>query len=68
MMSRECTSCQIDMVENCDVHVKGALYGIKIKKPGLLFSKASAEAKAAVFPQCGRVELYVENPKDFLKA
>lgn len=65
-MIRKCTACQSDMVEDCEVHVKGAMYGLKIKIPGWLFSKVSAEAKAAVCPRCGHVELYVENPGDFL--
>lgn len=66
-MNRICTQCDTQLVEDCEVHVKGAMYGLKIKKPGRFFSKASAEAKAAVCPKCGLVQLYVDQPNAFLK-
>ncbi|ASI35328.1 nucleic acid-binding protein (plasmid) [Exiguobacterium sp. N4-1P] len=66
-MNRTCTQCDTRLVEDCEVHVKGAMYGLKIKKPGRFFSKASAEAKAAVCPKCGLVQLYVDQPNAFLK-
>ncbi|WP_215115257.1 nucleic acid-binding protein [Exiguobacterium sp. s80] len=64
-MNRTCTQCDTQLVEDCEVHVKGAMYGLKIKKPGRFFSKASAEAKAAVCPKCGLVQLYVVNQTPF---
>ncbi len=63
---RECTNCDQLMVEDLQVTVKGALYGLKItrKKRGL-FKNAVAEPKAAVCPICGAVALYIDNPQDF---
>lgn len=54
------------MVEDVEVTVKGALYGLKItrKKRGL-FNNVSAEPKAAVCSNCGAVALYIENPQKF---
>jgi len=54
------------MFTNCDVQVKGAMYGIKIIKRGKgLFNSVSEQTKAAVCPNCGYVVFYIEDYKKF---
>lgn len=63
---RTCTNCGQSMVDDLQVTVKGALYGLKIKqKKRGLFTRAVGEPKAAVCNRCGAVALYIENPQDF---
>ena len=57
---RMCIRCEIEMVENYDVKVEGAAYGLKITKPGI-FKDNLGKVNAAVCPICGYLEFYLED-------
>lgn len=54
---RSCSSCQIEMIE--DLYLRGNFHGESIML-GKRFPKRIT-IKAAVCPQCGKIELYTED-------
>lgn len=59
-MKRRCMRCNIEMIENFDIKVEGAGYGIKITKQGL-FKDNLGKVQCAVCPECGYMETYIED-------
>ena len=57
---RKCIRCSCEMREDYDVKVEGAAYGLKITKPGI-FKDNPRTANAAVCPEWGYLELYLED-------
>lgn len=57
---RKCIRCEIEMIEDYDVKVEGAVYGLKITKPGI-FANNLGKVHAAVCPECGYIEFYLED-------
>lgn len=57
---RKCLRCNTEMVENLDVKVEGAFYGIKITQQGI-FKENLGKFKCAVCPECGYIETYIED-------
>ena len=51
---RKCIHCEIEMIEDYDVKVEGAAYGLKITKPGI-FKDNLGKVHAAVCPECGHI-------------
>lgn len=50
------------MIENYDVKVEGGAYGLKITKLGI-FKENLGKVHAAVCPECGYLEFYLEDTK-----
>ena len=48
------------MRENYDVKVEGGAYGLKIAKPGL-FKDNLGKIHVAICPECGYIELYLDD-------
>ena len=61
---RKCPHCNIEMEEDYVLLDGGHGFQVKLGKQGRLFSKEISKLKAAVCPQCGHVELYVEDLKE----
>ncbi len=57
---RECLRCNAEMVEDLDIIVEGAAYGIKITQQGI-FKANLGKFKCAVCPECGYTETYIED-------
>lgn len=57
---RRCLRCNIEMVENFDIKVEGACYGIKITQQGL-FKDNLGKVQCAICPECGYMETYIED-------
>lgn len=57
---RKCIHCEEQMLENLDVKVEGAAYGLKITKPGI-FKESLGKVHCAVCPLCGYLEFYLED-------
>ncbi len=62
---RVCVRCQTKMIENCDVKVEGAGYGIKVALGTGIFAKRIGKPKVAICPKCGEISLYIENIEKF---
>ncbi|WDV46885.1 nucleic acid-binding protein [Clostridiaceae bacterium M8S5] len=62
---RKCNECNTEMIEEFDIKVDASAYGIKITRKGV-FGKKVAKPKVAICPECGNINLYIENPKDLL--
>lgn len=58
---RKCIRCQSEMVENCDIKVQGAGYGITIASSEKLFADRIGKPKVAICPNCGEISIYMEN-------
>ena len=69
-MNRTCSKCGVDMILDCKVYTRSASNlgdGLGIRRKGKgLFNSAHAIVKVALCPECGTIEYYIENPKDFL--
>ena len=59
---RKCLRCNCNMIENYDVKVQGGAYGLKITKQGI-FKDNLGKVHAAVCPECGYLEFYLEDTK-----
>ena len=57
---RKCVRCECDMIENYDVKVEGGANGLKITERGL-FKDNLGKVRAAVCPECGYLEFYLED-------
>lgn len=55
---RKCIRCNDDMIEDLDVKVEGAAYGIKVTQQGI-FQNNLGKIKCAVCPECGYTETYI---------
>lgn len=59
---RKCIRCNCNMIENYDVKVEGGAYGLKVTKQGI-FKDNLGKVHAAVCPECGYLEFYLEDTK-----
>ena len=59
-MKRRCLRCNVEMIEDFDVKVEGAGYGIKITQQGL-FKDNLGKVQCAICPECGYIETYIED-------
>ena len=59
-MKRRCLRCNVEMVEDFDIKVEGAGYGIKITQQGL-FKDNLGKVQCAICPECGYMETYIED-------
>lgn len=57
---RMCIRCECEMIENFDVKVEGAAYGLKITQQGI-FKDNLGKVYAAVCPECGYLEFYLKD-------
>lgn len=57
-VQRRCPRCNIEMIEDYDIKVEGAGYGIKLTKQGLLTANLG-KILCAVCPECGYLETYI---------
>ncbi|MBQ7407392.1 MAG: nucleic acid-binding protein [Clostridia bacterium] len=59
---RKCVRCNIAMIENCGIKVKGAGYGLVLTDDeNKLWGGRMGPPKVAICPQCGEVSMYLEN-------
>ena len=59
---RKCVRCNIAMVENCGIKVKGAAYGLVLTDDeSKWWGGRMEQPKVAICPQCGEVSIYLEN-------
>ncbi|ODG93429.1 MULTISPECIES: hypothetical protein [Bacillaceae] len=68
-MTRICIHCKSEMIENCNIKVE-SMYGHEIKiyqKGKRSLNNISVSHKAAVCPNCGYVELYIDEFNKFRK-
>ena len=70
-MNRVCLKCKADMILDCEVYprissVASHGLGIQKKKGEGFFNCVHATVKATLCPECGTIEYYIENPKEFL--
>ena len=63
---RKCIRCECEMRENYDVKVEGGAYGLKIAKPGL-FKDNLGKIHVAICPECGYIELYLDDIAKIMK-
>lgn len=59
-MKRRCLRCNVEMIEDLDIKVEGAAYGIKITQQGL-FKDNLGKVQCAICPECGYMETYIED-------
>ncbi len=59
-MKRRCLRCNIEMIENFDIKVKGAGYGIKITQQGL-FKDNLGKVQCAIYLECGYKVTYIKD-------
>ena len=57
---RKCLRCDEVMLEDLDVKVEDAAYGIKITQQGI-FKDNLGKIKCAVCPNCGYTEMYIQD-------
>lgn len=65
-MKRRCPRCNVEMIENFDIKVEGAGYGIKITQQGL-FKDNLGKVQCAICPECGYMETYIEDTSKIKK-
>lgn len=68
-MRRRCVRCNVEMIENLDIKVEDAGYGIKITQQGL-FKDNLGKVQCAICPECGYMETYIKDTykvKEILK-
>lgn len=59
---RKCIRCNIPMIENCGIKVKGAAYGVVLTNDeNKMLGGRMEQPKVAICPQCGEVSIYLEN-------
>lgn len=58
---RNCIRCQAKMVENCDIKIQGAGYGIVLSSNEKIFAERLGKPKVAICPDCGEVSIYIED-------
>lgn len=65
-MNRRCLRCNVEMIEDFDIKVEGAGYGIKITQQGL-FKDNLGKVQCAICPECGYMETYIEDTSKVVK-
>lgn len=65
-MMRECIRCNAEMIEDLDIKVEGAAYGVKVTQQGI-FQNNLGKLKCAVCPQCGYTETYIQDTSKLKK-
>lgn len=58
---RKCLRCGAEMKDGYALYDGENHYQVKIGKPGRLFPKVISKLVCAVCPECGYVELYMED-------
>ena len=59
---RRCVRCNIAMVENCGIKVKGAAYGLVLTDDkNKWWGGRMEQPKVAICTKCGEVSIYLEN-------
>ena len=62
VIMRKCVRCNIAMIENCGIKVKGAAYGLVLTDDeNKWWGGRMEQPKVAICPQCGEVSIYLEN-------
>ena len=62
VIMRKCVRCNIAMVENCGIKVKGAAYGLVLTDDeNKWWGGRIEQPKVAICPKCGEVSIYLEN-------
>lgn len=64
---KRCLRCNFEMIENLDIKVEGAAYGIKITQQGL-FKDNLGKVKCAICPKCGYLETYIDDTSKIKKS
>lgn len=59
-MKRRCLRCNVEMIENFDIKVEGAAYGVKVTQQGI-FKDNLGKVQCAICPECGYMETYIED-------
>ncbi len=59
-MKRRCLRCNVEMLEDFDIKVEGASYGIKITKQGL-FKDNLGKVQCVLCLECGYLETYIKD-------
>ena len=54
------------MIENLDIKVEGGAYGLKVTKQGI-FKDNLGKVHSAICPECGYLELYLEDTSKITK-
>lgn len=57
---KKCLRCNAQMVEDLDIKVEDAAYGIKVTQQGI-FKSNLGKFKCAVCPECGYTETYIQD-------
>ncbi len=63
---RKCLRCSTEMLDDLDIKVEGAPYGIKVTQQGI-FKANLGKIKCAVCPECGFTETYIEDTNKIKK-
>lgn len=59
---RKCIRCNVAMIEDCGIKVKGASYGIVLTDDeNKWFGGRMGEPKVAICPKCVEVSIYLED-------
>lgn len=58
---RECIRCKSEMVEQCDLKVQGAGYGVVLTSNEKIFSERLGKPKIAICPNCGEISIYMDD-------
>ena len=58
---RKCIRCHAEMIENYDIKVQGAGYGIVLAASEKIFADRLGKPKVAVCPDCGEISIYIED-------
>lgn len=62
---RKCIRCGTAMMENYDIKIEGAGYGIVMATDDKkLFPKRIGKPKVAICPHCGEISIYMENTEN----
>lgn len=56
---KKCLRCQAEMIENLDIKVSGAGYGIVVADDSI-FGKRYGKIKCSVCPECGYLESHID--------
>lgn len=62
---KKCIRCETPMIENLIISATGSAYQICVKKSRL--SGSLGDMQAAVCPECGYIETYIEDPSAIKK-
>ncbi len=59
---RNCIRCQAEMIEECDLKVEGAGYGLTISNnTNRIFADRIGKPSIAICPECGEISMYLKN-------